>query len=261
MIYRIILLWLVLFCPSTSVWAKEHFPFLGETTSDKVTVRAGGNVNFERIDILPKGTDLIVFEEAYNWYKIQLPVTAKAYIRVDYLNVLESQVAQISGNRVNIRAGRGVNFSTLGQLSKGDYVRLVGKMDDWFQIEPVDGLYGWISKDFVKVRSNTVPSLENLGFTRVTTASSQKSEKHDSSKSYFSVSVSGVIEKTSSDDVSIDAKYQITGEDKMLYFLQIDPSVVGNFAGKNVRLEGIPVPGTSTATYCTILVKKFGLIL
>ena len=261
MIYRIVFLWLVLFLPSTSGWAKEHFPFLGEVVSDKVTVRAGGNVNFERIDQLPVGANVIVFEEQYGWYKIQLPATSKAYIRVDYLSVLENQAGQISGNRVNIRAGRGVNFSALGQLKKGDYIRLVSKMDDWFQIEPVEGLYGWISKDFVKVKSSTVPSLENLGFTRVTAASLQKTEKQELLGPSFSVVISGAIKKISSSGASSGTNYQITGDDQMVYDLRLDPSTVGDFVGKNVRLEGSPVSGTAPVTHSLIFVKKFGLIL
>jgi len=234
---------------------------LGEVTSDKVTVRAGGNVNFERIDILPQGINIIVLEELYDWYRIQLPVTAKAYIRVDYLNVLENQIAQISGNRVNIRAGRGVNFSTLGQLKKGDYVRLVSKMDDWFQIEPVDGLYGWISKDFLKVKSYTIPSLESLGLTRVTAISSQKSEQQDSPVSSASILVNGVIEGISLENASSNVKYQILTDDKTVYYLRLDPSIAANFVGKNVRLEGNPVLGGPFLTHSVILVKKFGLIL
>src|SRR5262245_22482211 len=142
---RILFLAIMLFCPASS-WAKEHFPFLGEIVSDKVSVRAGENVNFERVDILPTGAQVIVLDESYEWYKIQLPSTAKVYVRIDYITVLKDQLAQVSGNRVNVRAGRGVNFSSLGQLQKGDYIRLVSKMDDWFQIQPVEDLYGWVHK-------------------------------------------------------------------------------------------------------------------
>ena len=123
----------MLFCPSTSGWAKEHFPFLGEISTDKVSVRAGQNVNFERVDILSQGAKVIVYDEQYGWYKIQLPSSAKAYVRIDYLTLENDKIGKISGNRINVRAGRGVNFSALGQLEKGQYVRLANKMDDWFQ--------------------------------------------------------------------------------------------------------------------------------
>jgi uncharacterized protein YraI len=264
MIYRIVFLSLMLFCPSTLVWAKEHFPFLGEVSSDKVSVRAGQNVNFERVDILAEGTNVVVYDEQYGWYKIQLPSTAKAYIRIDYLALENDTIGKITGNRVNVRAGRGVNSSALGQLEKGKYVRLVNKMDDWFQIVPVEGMYGWVHTDFVRSKSDTIPSMESLGLAPVTAASVLPtvnpvvSQNQVSSSSLF---VNGVIEPVLPTDTLNNASYQLKTDDGKIYYLQIPPLVIGNFVHDYVRVDGNLVSGVASLPYPVIAVQKFQITL
>lgn len=264
MIYRIVFLSVMLFCPSTPGWAKEHFPFLGEVSTDKVSVRAGQNVNFERVDILSQGTDVIVHEEQYGWYKIQLPSTAKGYVRIDYLVLENDAVGRIAGNRVNVRAGRGVNFSALGQLEKETYVRLVNKMDDWFQIVPLEGLYGWVSKEFIRFKSEEIPALESLGLAPITALSVVEATHKISDHVPLSsspVSVVGTIEAIAPLESLNNASYQLTTEDGKIYYLQILPAVINNFARDHVRVEGGLVSGVTTLPYPVISVRKFQLIL
>jgi uncharacterized protein YgiM (DUF1202 family) len=265
MIYRIVLLGLMLFCPSTLVLAKEHFPFLGEISADKVSVRAGQNVNFERLDIVPQGTKVIVFEEQYGWYKIQLPATAKAYVRIDYLTIENDQIGRVSANRVNVRAGRGTNFSALGQLENGQYVRLVNKMDDWFQIVPLEGMRGWVSKDFVKFLSDKIPSLDSLGLVAVTASSIEETKSVVTEGVQFSnlapVSVKGVIEPVPASQMLNNAAYQLTTSDGKTYYLQIDPAVIGKFTRDHVHVDGGLVPGVASLPYPVIAVRKFQLVL
>lgn len=265
MINRIVSLGLMLFCLTTSVSAKEHFPFLGKISTDKVSVRAGQNVNFERVDILPRDAKVLVYEEQYGWYKIQLPSTAKAYVRTDYLTVENDQIGRVSANRVNVRAGRGTNYSALGQLEKGQYVRLVNKMDDWFQIVPLEGMRGWVSKDFVSFVSNTMPSMDSLGLVAVTASSVTETAKADTKQLEFSglapVSVKGLIEPVPSSQMLNNTAYQLTTGDGKTYYLQIDPAVIGRFSRDHVQVEGGLVPGVASLPYPVIAVRKFQLVL
>jgi len=265
--FRIIMLCLALCCSSLSGWAAERFPFLGEITSDKVSIRAGQDVNFERIDIVPKGTNLIVLERHYDWYKVQLPSSAKAYVRVDYVKLVNSRVGQISDDRLNIRAGKGVNYSPLGQLHKGVYVRLVSKFDDWFQMEPVEGLYGWVNKDFIKVKSYSIPPLDQLGLAPVGIESTAvEVEKPLAAEmkttSLGAVNANGTIEAVTPDAALKNIQYQFTAEDQSVYYLKVDPAVVTNFAHKAVRLEGEPAADVPSALpHPVLVVKKFNLVL
>ena len=269
--YRIIVLALMLFCPSVTGWAKEHFPFTGEVSTDKVSVRAGQNVNFERVDILKEGTKVIVHDEQYGWYKIQLPSTAKVYIRLDYVAVENDETGRISGNRVNVRAGRGVNFSPLGQLEKDQYIHIVSKIDDWFQIAPVEGMYGWVSKDYVTFKSETLPSLASLGLAPVVAPSSALAavaaatgtspEEGELKVSSTSVSVSGLIEAISAPVMLSNTSYQLKTDDGKIYYLKIQPELIGSFSNEYVHIEGNPVANVASLSNPVVAVKKFQLIL
>lgn len=265
MIFRIVLLVILLFCPTHGSWAEEHFPFLGEISGDKVSVRAGQNVNFERIDILPEGTKVIVRQEQYGWYKIQLPATSKAYVRMDYLTVENDTIGRVASNRVNVRAGRGTNFSSVGQLEKGKYVRLVNKMDDWFQIVPVEGMFGWVSKDFVRYQSDVIPNLETLGLAPIaepsiieTDISSKVSVDENPASA---VRLSGVIEPVAPANALNSLSYQLKTNDGKIYFLQGHPAVMGQFSRELVKVEGHLVSGMVTLPYPVVAVRKFQLVL
>jgi hypothetical protein len=266
MIYKIVVLVLALCCSSSLGWAAERFPFLGEVSSDKVSIRAGYDVNFERVDIVPKGTQLLVLAKNYDWYQVQLPPSAKAYVRVDYVKMIDNKVGQINADRLNIRAGRGVNHSALGQLSKGVFVRLVSKFDDWLQIEPVEGLTGWVHKDFIKLKSQTVPSLDQLGLGPVMADTSIVDVKEPAAALKWdpsgAVVANGVIEPVSAELGVKNIQYQFTTEANAVYYLQIDPAVVGNFTRKVVRLEGDPAANAPASwAYPVLIVKKFSLVL
>jgi hypothetical protein len=262
---KIVLFSFMLFCLSPYGWAKEHFPFLGEIAADKVSVRAGQNVNFERVDILAEGTSVIVYEEQYGWYRIQLPVTAKSFVRIDYLTLENDTMGKITGNRVNVRATRSVTSSALGQLEKDTYVRLVNKMDDWFQIVPVAGMFGWVNKDFVRFKSDTLPTMESLGLTPITKPSILETDIGSPPQAVTdtssSVTVSGTVEPVSPADMLNNASYQLKSEDGKIYYLQIHPAVIGHFSRDVVRVDGSLVTGVASLPYPVIAVKKFQLVL
>ncbi len=266
MIYRIVVLVLALCCSSSLGWTAERFPFLGEVASDKVSIRAGYDVNFERLDIVPRGTQLLVLAKNYDWYQVQLPPSAKAYVRVDYVKMVNNKVGQINADRLNIRAGRGVNYSAIGQLNKGAYVRLVEKFDDWLQIEPVEGLKGWVHKDFLKLKSQTVPSLAQLGLAPVMTDTLIVDEKEPAAvlkgDPSGAVVANGVIEPVSAELGVKNIQYQFTTEANAVYYLQIDPAIAGDFARKVVRLEGDPAANAPASwAHPALIVKKFSLVL
>jgi len=86
-------------------FADEHFPFLAEVSKESVNVRAGPNTNFEKIDKLGKGQQLVVLGRSYEWYKIQPLPTTKVYIRSDYLRIKEGTgIGIVLGDNVNIRS-------------------------------------------------------------------------------------------------------------------------------------------------------------
>lgn len=146
----------IFFLPAVSS-GQEHFPFLGEVTSDKVNVRAGANINFERITKLDKNTEVVAVEKAYDWYKIKLPGQGECYIHKKFIRFIPDNYGVLNANQVNLRAGPGEKFSVLGRLNVGVNIRILKEEGDWYKIEPPEGSYGWISTQFVRLKSTEIP--------------------------------------------------------------------------------------------------------
>lgn len=139
-------------------YADEHFPFLAQVSQDSVNVRAGPNTNFEKIDKLSKQAQVVVLGRSYEWYKIQPLSTTNAYIRSDYLKIKEGGlVAQVVGDKVNVRSFPNSDSASLGQVKKGTLVKVLGQVKGWCRIAPVAGLVAWIHQDFLKRTSDDVP--------------------------------------------------------------------------------------------------------
>jgi len=63
-------------------------------------------------------------------------------------------VAEITGNKVNIRSGPGTNYYPCGKLNKSDRVIVVGTKFSWSQIAPPAGSFSWISTQYVSFDTN-----------------------------------------------------------------------------------------------------------
>ena len=156
---------LSLFLPLSLIWiqavafADEKFPFLAEVSSPSVNIRAGQHLNFEKLCRLNKGVEVVVVAKSYSWYKIKLPAEAKSFISQNYIQLINDQTGSVTANRVNVRAGPDPNTTALGQVKKGTTVKILEKLPGWYRIEPVDGTYGWVSDQYLKFKSNTIPAV------------------------------------------------------------------------------------------------------
>jgi uncharacterized protein YgiM (DUF1202 family) len=60
-------------------------------------------------------------------------------------------IAEITGDNVNIRSGRGTNYYSCGKLNKGDRVKVVNHQFGWSCIAPPAGSFSWISKQYIGI--------------------------------------------------------------------------------------------------------------
>ena len=140
--------------------ADEHFPFTAKVTRPAVNIRAGSNTNFEKIDQLKENDTVIVLARQFDWFKIQLPKTAKAYMRSDYLKMHDGLVAEIIGDKVHVRAKPDAESSTLGLLTQGTLVNVIEVTQGWAKLVPGAGMSGWVHQDFISKTSDSAdPSL------------------------------------------------------------------------------------------------------
>lgn len=62
----------------------------------------------------------------------------------------EPVYATVLENKVNIRAGQGLNFEILGQLNKGDTVMVIGRERTWHKIKLPPQALCFIHKDYIE---------------------------------------------------------------------------------------------------------------
>ncbi len=135
----------------------EQFPFLGVVTADRVNLRAGPNINFEKLFQLNKGGQVVVVNHQFSWYKVKLPSPARCFISGQFITVHSPRMASVKGKRVKLRAGPGERYNVLGKVRKGTVLRIYEQVDGWYRIAPSEGSYGWISDQYVTFKSSVIP--------------------------------------------------------------------------------------------------------
>lgn len=253
-----------LFSPSlyaqikTPSQAAEIFPFLAEVVKEKVNVRAGESENFEKLDTLKKGDQVIVLGKSYSWYKIQLPKTAQSFIVDKYITLLKDDLAEVNADRVNVRAGSDINRTVLGQLQKGSQVRILEKMEGWVRIEPIEKSYGWVLDEFLVFKSKEIPlknfsqeiKIENQ---IVAAATAELTDQNV-------ISVTGILEITESN--SGENRYHLVVDGKTTYTIQGLEHILKEFLHSKVHIEGKITGGSQNPTSPSVIeVSKIQLVL
>lgn len=127
-------------------------PFAGVISGDRVNIRAGGNLNFEILTQLNRDDKVIVLDRSPDWYKIKIPESSAVFISQKYVKRLRG-VYQVNADRVNVRAGAGLNYNVIGQLNSGDRITVLEKKGDWYRVRPPVDFAAWVYRDFVKYYS------------------------------------------------------------------------------------------------------------
>jgi len=241
----------ILFFSTTCLFAVEQFPFIGEVKVEKVNVRAGGNINFESIFKLNKGDRLVVVDKKYNWYKIELPKGAICYISSNYVQHRDNNLGVVTADKVNLRARAGETFSILEQLNKGDEVKIIAKINDWFKIAAPDNCFGWVHDKFLSFYSDIIEEEE----LEIIEAPLELVERQKE----YGFEATGTIK-------SIFCLFDCKGTHKLLdadnktiCFLRGDQSELNGIVGSQVQIFGDIVDHV-TGIYPLIEVKKLNLI-
>ncbi|MDP2928097.1 MAG: SH3 domain-containing protein [Candidatus Omnitrophota bacterium] len=143
-----------------TVFAETFGAFTGQINANGINVRVDATVVAEVICTLAKGELVEVVWEAYDWYKIRLPVEAPSYIKKNLCecNNVNTDFASQSGkclsakvikDRVNIRLGPTESAWILGKVDKATVVNVIADEEGWYKIHPVYQSYAWVNKKFV----------------------------------------------------------------------------------------------------------------
>jgi SH3-like domain-containing protein len=233
----------------TPGFADEHFPFLAEVSRESVNVRAGPNTNFEKVDRLNKGTEVVVLGRNYEWFKVQPLATTKAYIRSDYLKIKEGAgVAVVLGDNVNIRCKASSDAASLGEVKKGTLVKVLERAQAWCLLSPVAGTAVWINQDFLKEISSDVPASMLI-------PALQASETPRKIIVQL-ITLKGTLQALPHAP-DADVHYRIVIDDKTSFYLKDIPQI-SFFANTVVNVEGTIIPDPHSHTeYSLRSQKKF----
>ncbi len=253
--------------PLATAEAVEQFPFVGVITGNSVNVRAGQSTNFDSVLQMDKGEKLVVLERVFSWYKIRLPQKAQCYISAEFVRTQRGEIGEVTGRRVNLRARPDLTSSQMGQLRKGQLVRKVAEKDGWWQIEPMEGIYGWITADFVEYESSDVPPARVVTLPpppkpQVVRKPVPTPKKETSSKDENKIEVAGRLEDLGRLLPDYDIHYKLIIDGETAYYLIGPRRIFDPFINLKVLIRGkrkpdpegqYPVP--------VILVSKVNLIL
>ncbi|MGA2490757.1 MAG: SH3 domain-containing protein [Anaerolineales bacterium] len=153
------------------------------TLTIEVNVRSGPGTSYTSLGQLNAGekVQIIAREGTGKWYQILYPAASGGlgWVAAQFVQIaagtevpLEATPTETgpSGRvvqRLNVRSGPGMTFTSLGMLEPDVVVSLTGKNStaSWFQIDYPSGPggYGWVTAQFIQTNVSDLPVLDDYG--------------------------------------------------------------------------------------------------
>ena len=111
--------------------------------SDRVNLRAKPDANGEVVAQATLDERLRVVESNEAWVRVVPPDRVDLWVHRDFVKDGLSV-----GEKVNVRAGAGINFSVVGQYPRGEQVQVRGQFGEWLKVAPSNSSL-WVSRELV----------------------------------------------------------------------------------------------------------------
>ncbi|MBI3881917.1 MAG: SH3 domain-containing protein [Verrucomicrobia bacterium] len=132
-------------------------PVSATVVRDRVNIRGLAALKGEVIAQLKKGETVTILDEIpvknpakgdpAVWAKIQLPTNTPVWINMLFV---DTATKAVKAPKLNVRAGPGENFAIIGVVRKGASVNQIRVVDNWMEIEPPPGTYGFVAAEYLK---------------------------------------------------------------------------------------------------------------
>ena len=142
--------------------AQDAVPKTGVLTGDKIRVRTGPGTNHKILVELRKGAKVSVITEKGDWYEIKMPPEVILWISKNYVKEVrqgDALAGEVTGEKVNVRTGTEAVDVVVGQVAKGDVIRIVGTKAGWYKIRPPEGFTAFMYAKYVKLEGGTAPEV------------------------------------------------------------------------------------------------------
>ncbi len=131
-----------------------------------VNLRAKPSMSAEVVAQVSAPEKLSVKSVTEEWVEVVPPPHAELWVLSDYVQDGVIRCDQ----RVNVRAGAGINFNVVGQLADGDSVAVRGTHADWVKIAPPDNTSLWVAKSMVELTAAGAAATQAVDAATVTAA-------------------------------------------------------------------------------------------
>jgi uncharacterized protein YgiM (DUF1202 family) len=267
-------------------------PFIGEITADDINIRSDSTAGAESLCKINKGLRVEVVSEAYDWYKIRLPIQVPCFVKKEFVNTLGQGKAVVSTENVNIRYLPADSSLIVGRADKNEPVTIIGETGVWYKINPVWNSFGWVHKKFMQKASvqempqsaSLIPAApqipENtptppetpekpleqrtelqvgLVIPKITKlAAAPKSQPSETTGTEGTITLTGLV-KTYGNVINRPATHKLITRDKKVYLLRYEQSALNELVFHTVRITGWPVSLPNTK-FPVIKVEKVEIL-
>lgn len=145
------------------------------TLNSNSNLRIGPATSFTSLKVLPVGTAVKIVGEINDFYIVQTPTNqvgmiAKSLIAnsdkapagaATYTN-LASRIVTITDSVINVRSGPSIVFSVVTKVYKGQNVKIIGEINDFYMVVTADNKVGMIRKDLLGEAGNEGDGSSNV---------------------------------------------------------------------------------------------------
>ena len=147
-------------------------------TADNVNLRAKALLTSEVVVQAAYDDRLTAYEIGEEWVEVAAPAKADLWVTKSFV---QTPGNAIGANRVNVRAGPGINYNVVCTLALGDVVEPRGEeVAEWLKIAPPPSARLWISREYVEILSGAAAAAPAAEKEEKTAKIDEKTDKNAS---------------------------------------------------------------------------------
>lgn len=123
-----------------------HATHLVKVTGHNVNLRAKPSLSAEVVSQADEGDILIARSFKQDWVEVIPEDRVDFWVHSDFVSD-----GQVTATKLNVRAGAGINYSTVCVLKRGDTIAVRGEFGEWLKIAPPLDASLWISAKLVEL--------------------------------------------------------------------------------------------------------------
>lgn len=124
------------------------------STADRVNLRARPASTAEVAGQAAAGEEFEALGDEGEWVQVRVPDRLSLWVFAEFV-----RDGVVIPDKLNVRAGPGINFNVVGFFMHGEKVAARGKTGDWMEVAPPSNAVLWVSREFLRdVAEPTAPA-------------------------------------------------------------------------------------------------------